>query len=183
MADSISLSTEERDFLLKALAEGERRYLAALESVSEAMALQRHDEASWCILECAEHVATAEGQMLRMWQKMAAPGSTQRDKDQLVRDNMVARHRKSQAPDPSRPKGRFATLGEAREKFVNNRRATVEHLQQTTEDLRSKTVPHPLAGTVDGYQLFLIMALHPARHAEQIEEITATLAGTADKVS
>jgi hypothetical protein len=34
-------------------------------------------------------------------------------------------------------------------------------------------VEHPLAGICDGYQLFLIMALHPLRHVYQVEEIQA----------
>jgi hypothetical protein len=180
MTETASNLTEERATLLRALAEGEQRYLAALKPISEPMALQRPNATSWSILECAEHVATAEGQMLRMWQKMAAAGASSREKDLIIHENISSRHRKSQAPDPSRPKGRFATLAEAREKFVANRRATIEALQQMGDDLRTKTVPHPLAGTVDGYQLFLIIALHPARHAEQIDEIAATLMHVAD---
>jgi len=182
MTEPTSNPSEEREFLLKALAEGELRYLAALEPISEETSLLRRDEAGWSILECAEHVATAEGQMLRMWQKMATPGATDREKDRVVHENISSRERRSQAPEPSRPKGRFATLAEAREKFVTNRQATIEALQQMSEDLRTKTVPHPLAGTVDGYQLFLIMALHPARHAKQIEEIAGNLAGAAGKM-
>jgi len=175
MNELASNLTEERDLLLKALAEGEQRYLAALEPIGEPIASLRPNDTSWSILECAEHVATAEGQMLRMWQKMAVPGTTSREKDELIRENIKSRNRKSQAPDPSRPKGRFATLAEAREKFVANRRVTVQALHEMNEDLRTKTVPHPLAGMVDGYQLFLIMALHPARHAEQVEETAARL--------
>jgi uncharacterized damage-inducible protein DinB len=182
MTEQASKLTEERESLLKALAEGEQRYLAALEPISEPMALQRPDPTGWSILECAEHVATSEGQMLRMWQKMATPGTADRENDLIVGERIRRRHRKSQAPDPSRPKGRFATLAEAREKFVANRQATIQALQQMNQDLRTKTVPHPLAGKVDGYQLFLIMALHPVRHAEQIEEIAATLTRVAEKV-
>jgi uncharacterized damage-inducible protein DinB len=180
MTEPTSNPREERDSLLKSLADGEKRYLAALEPISEETALLRRDKTSWSILECAEHVATAEGQMLRMWQKMATPGATDRANDAVIGGNVSNRGRKSQAPDPSRPKGRFATLTEARAKFVSNRQATVQFLQEMNEDLRTKTVPHPLAGIVDGYQLFLIMALHPARHAEQIEEIANVLAAKAN---
>jgi hypothetical protein len=174
MAESTSNSGDERAALMKMLADGQQAYLACLSKLSEEMASLRRDDSSWTILECAEHVAVAEGQMLRLWEKLAVPGTTERATDQAVSDAASNRQRKAQAPERSRPSGRFASLAEAREKFVHNRQASIEKLQQMGDELRSKAVPHPLVGLVDGYQLFLIMALHPARHAAQIEEIVGT---------
>jgi hypothetical protein len=58
--------------------------------------------------------------------------------------------------------------------FVENRAATMAVLDEA-DDLRGRVVEHPLAGVCDGYQLFLIMALHPVRHVYQVEEIQAAL--------
>lgn len=171
MAEAIYNPSEEREALLKMLIEGQEAYLACLADISEDLAQGRNQESGWCILECAEHVAVAEGQMLRMWQKLASPGTTDRTKDEQVRLAAIRGERKAQAPERSRPSGRYSSLAEAREKFIANRQASIDFLRETGDDLRSKTVPHPLIGVVDGYQLFLIMALHPARHAAQINEI------------
>jgi hypothetical protein len=43
-------------------------------------------------------------------------------------------------------------------------------------DLRAKLTMHPIAGIVNCYERLLIMAVHPRRHALQIEETKATLA-------
>ena len=91
-----------------------------------------------------------------------------------MHDSARDRQRKAQAPERARPTGRFSTLAEARETFLTNRQATLDRVRQETE-LREKVVPHPLAGMLDGYQLFLLMALHAERHAEQIEEVLRQL--------
>ena len=64
----------EIEFLVKCLVASEIRYLAAVQGVSEAAANVKIGENSWSILHCAEHVATAERQMLAMWNKLAATG-------------------------------------------------------------------------------------------------------------
>ncbi len=181
MTDAIHNPANERDALLTMLADGQASYLACLANISEEQAHERKDAASWSILECAEHVATSEGQMLRAWQKLAAPGTTSREQDQVARDAAYNREHKYTAPERSRPNARFSTLAEARDRFVENRQASIKTLQEMGDELRSKTLPHPLVGTVDGYQLFLIMALHPQRHAAQIEEIAGSLTRAAGK--
>lgn len=179
MTDSANISeNEEREELLTLLQRSRERYLAVLANISEETAELRLDETSWSILECAEHLAAAEGLMLRSWEKLATPGQTEHAKDQVVRDSAPDRQRKAQAPERARPTGRFSTLAEAREKFLANRQASLEKVRQET-GLREKIVEHPLAGTLDGYQLFLLMALHAERHAAQIEEIAARVAARA----
>ena len=77
------------------------------------------------------------------------------------------------APERSRPVGRYATLEDAKKDFETHRANTIAWLQSSTDDLRAKVVDHPLAGTVDGVQLLLLMIGHPERHAAQIAEIKA----------
>jgi hypothetical protein len=80
------------------------------------------------------------------------------------------------------PQGRIKSTAEARERFRSARAATVAALEQIPEaELRNKVVPHPLVEFADGYQLFLIMALHAERHAEQIKETAAKLAAGGGK--
>lgn len=162
----------EIEFLVKCLQAGEARYLDAVDGVSEAAASAKTGENSWSILNCAEHVATAERQMLTMWNKLATPGKGNSAKDAAVPANALNREKKNTAPERSRPNGRYTELEAAIADFRANRANSIATLKACNcEDLRGKVVQHPLAGEIDGYQLFRLMAAHVERHAAQIEEI------------
>ena len=165
-------SLSEKEALRARLEEGREKWLAAIHNVSEEQAQFSPGEARWNILQVAEHVATAERQMLAMWKKLAAPGSAPREKDEVMLTAQKDRTRKRSAPERSLPTGRLTSLAEAEKAFLANREATMTALAEEP-DLRAKVVEHPLAGTIDGYQLFLVLAGHPVRHAQQVEEIKA----------
>jgi DinB superfamily len=161
----------EIGFLTMCLSASESRYLQAVEGVSEAAAKVKVSEGSWSILECAEHVAAAERQMLAMWNKLAVPGKSIPEKDAAVPANALNRERKNTAPERSRPNGRYSELRDAVADFREHRAVSIASLHSLSEQLRGKVVQHPLAGEIDGYQLFRLMAAHAERHAAQIEEI------------
>lgn len=162
----------EIGFLATCLRASQERYLRAVEGVSESEANVKIGENRWSILHCAEHVATAERQMLAMWNKLAVPGKSIPEKDAAVPANALNRERKNTSPERSRPNGRYTELSAAIADFRTNRANSSSVLQASTiEDLRGKVVQHPLAGEIDGYQLFRLMAAHAERHAAQIEEI------------
>jgi hypothetical protein len=162
----------EIEFLVNCLEASREKYLRAVEGVSESSANVKVGESSWSILHCAEHVATAERQMLTMWNKLAAAGKSDPAKDAVVPANALNRERKNTAPERSRPNGRYAELSAAIADFRANRANSIAALQSfSIEDLRGKVIQHPLAGEIDGYQLFRLMAAHAERHAAQIEDI------------
>ena len=169
---STTVGLSEKEALRARLQEGREKWLAAVQGISEQDALFSPGEGQWNILQVAEHVATAERQMLALWKKLSAPGTAPREKDSLIVTAQGNRNKKNPAPERSVPTGRFQSLKDAVAAFVENRAATMAALDEAG-DLRAKVVEHPLAGVCDGYQLFLIMALHPVRHAYQVEEIQA----------
>lgn len=130
----------------------------------------------WSILQIAEHVATAEHGMYRGLE-LAIPKTTPPDhnKDQVIRTAAPNRGNKLEAPAQSLPKGRWLTLAECLDAFQKSRARTLE-MVRTADDLRNKMFKHPLLGELDGYQAVLVIAAHPQRHAEQIEEIKASAA-------
>lgn len=160
----------EKQALQARLDEGRMLWLGSLKGVSEEDAQFSPGEGQWNILQVAEHVATAERQMLAMWNKLATPGFSPREKDNMIVAAQGDRNKKNPAPERSMPTGRFTSLKDAEAAFVTNREASMTALAEA-EGLREKIVDHPLSGIVDGYQLFLIMALHPQRHVYQVEEI------------
>ena len=106
------------------------------------------------------------------WEKLAEAGSSDPAKDASILALAHDRTRKNKAPERSEPKGRCDSLFEALERFRSARDRTLQFAESiSVEELRAKVVPHPLAGTLDGYQLLTLMAVHPERHALQVEEI------------
>ncbi|HLH06341.1 MAG TPA: DinB family protein [Terriglobales bacterium] len=171
MSAQPELVASERDFLAQCLVASEIRYLKAIDGVSEAAATVKISENSWSILECAEHVATAERQMLAMWNKFATAGKGDPVKDKGVVATASNREKKFTAPERSRPNGRYTELKAAIADFREHRSITLASLHSLSTELRRKVVQHPMAGEIDGYQLFRLMAAHAERHAAQIEEI------------
>ncbi len=175
-ATASSTRSSDKETLIRRLAEGRDRYLCVFHGVADSSASWRTAPGKWSILECAEHVAVAEEQMLRLWEKLAQPGSSDPAKDQAIVAGACDRMHKDEAPAPSRPKGRCETLFEAIERFSTARQHTLQFAEAvSTDELRAKVVQHPLGGKMDGYQLLTLMALHPERHVLQVEEIKADL--------
>jgi len=167
----MNVAAEERAEVLTALRDSCTRFLHALDSIPPALQQQSAAEGRWSVLQCLEHVVNAEEGMLKLWRIMGHRGSTERDRDEWVRAAASDRSNKRQAPERVVPQGRIKSVAEGRERFVAARAATMAFVEKMRdEDLRGKVVPHPMAGTADGYQLFNIMALHAERHAEQIIE-------------
>lgn len=174
MAQAATSRTEqERETLIARLKQSRDAYLRTLKGVNDAAAKIKPSPDAWSILDVSEHVATAERQMLTLWMKLAQPGQADRALDEAIVANSQDRTRKQVAPERSRPAGKMPSVAQGIEQFDFYRGQTIAYLEGELEDLRVKTVAHPIAGQIDGYQLFLLMACHAERHAKQIEEIKA----------
>src|SRR5512133_457268 len=162
---------QERETLIARLKQSRDTYLGTLKNVGDAPARVRPTPDTWSILDVSEHVAVAERQMLNLWMKLAQPGTADRALDDSIVAGSRDRSRKLVAPERSRPAGKMPSVAQAVEQFDFYRGQSIAYLESELEDLRAKTVAHPMFGTLDGYQLFLLMACHAERHAQQIEEL------------
>lgn len=169
---STPISTGEKGALRARLEENGEKWLGCIRDVTGEQAQFSPGEGRWNILQVAEHVAVAERQMLAMWKKLMQPGTSPREKDEAIIEAQGDHKKKNQAPERSLPTGRFTRLRDTEAEFELNRQASITALH-AAEGLREKVVEHPLAGPVDGYQSFLVMAMHPLRHVYQVEEIKA----------
>jgi hypothetical protein len=163
----------DRDQLLEKLNAGRDEFLAAAEGLTDEQAAARPPTGGWSALECAEHVATAEKLLLRRLktQSVGLPEEWSREREAVLYARIAAlRGRKVEAPEPTRPTGRYTTFGEAVRAFLDAREHTVRWLESCDFDLRRRSVEHPLLGPASAYEFILIMAAHPARHARQIRE-------------
>jgi uncharacterized damage-inducible protein DinB len=168
----------DRATLTRLLSESSRALEGAVVGVSESQAALHSPQGGWSVAEIVEHVAVAEEQMFSAltgrFRELAEPGQDEKREKQIL-STTLDRAQKRISPEVSRPAGRFATLGVGLAHFRRSRARTLEFVEQTSDDLRCRTVKHPLAGVVSGYEYLLILASHPARHAGQIRELRAAL--------
>jgi len=167
----------ERVTVLEEMARGREALREAVSGLDEESAVVRPGEGRWSVLECVEHLASVEEYLLREMET-ASPSETAVGSDARARrmaERAQDRSRPVTAPEPARPQGRYATLGEALEAFEKSRARTVRFIETCEADPRTLVGAHPLVGPINCYETMLMMALHPVRHAEQIREIRAAL--------
>jgi hypothetical protein len=160
------------------LQDGHEALKAAAAGIDEALAAMRPSPAQWSILECVEHVVVSEQLMvtrLRAAAESVAPvGSADREAALFARGR--DRTRPAQAPPAARPIGRFGSLLEALAAFDAVRQETLEWLERFDGDLRAWATEHPaVPGGVNCHEVLTLIAVHPARHAAQIDAIKAAL--------
>ena len=168
------MNPTERELLLLHLRDSGNAIRQATAGLNDAQAAFRPASGRWSALDCLEHVIVAEDFMFRAATEKRRPwdpASSNRHLDGLILHGGTDRSQKFQAPEPAEPKGRFPNLVAALAEFEKVRARTVAYVEQCSDDLRGFSAKHPLVGTLDCYQLLLIVALHPARHALQIHEV------------
>jgi hypothetical protein len=168
---------EERQALLASLEQGSAALLDALHGVTEELAVRVPSAGRWSILQCAEHVAVAEDHLFSMIiasKQTETPRINER-REALILTFGADRSARRESPEAAKPTGRFSTLSEAIQHFLSNRERTTQFVQTNNEDLRARIALHPLMGTVNCHENLLLMAVHTARHAKQIEEIRAAI--------
>jgi DinB superfamily len=171
------MTREERERLLADLESGRQAVVDVLRGVTEAQASLRPAADRWSILECVEHLALAEdflfGRILAAEPEAARVGDPQREAKIMERG--ADRSRPLQAPDVARPTARFSTLAEAVEHLAASRQQTIEFVRGCGQDLRAQVTTHPLVKQPNCYEVLLMMAAHPHRHAKQLAEIKAAV--------
>jgi hypothetical protein len=123
-----------------------------------------------------EHVILGENAMfarVSAHSTLDAPPGERRE--EFILRGMTNRERKFTAPELARPSGRFSSLPEAIEGFRQRRARSVAYVEQYQEDPRNRTTVHPGLGPISCHEMFLALALHPARHALQIREVRKIL--------
>jgi len=169
------MEAHEKEKLLADLKSGRQALLDVLSGVTEDVAARIPPPGKWSILECVEHLAVSEDYLfsqITASHPSAVPMVNEK-REALIVARGLDRTRTVSSPEVGRPTGRFYTLAEAVQSFLANRERTIRFVQNCGEDLRSKLTSHPIIGSVNCYETLLMIAVHPHRHAKQIEEIKA----------
>ncbi len=160
--------------LLNSLEVGSRALHAELDGVDDALARRVPRNGRWSILQCIEHVAVSERDLLNRLRRAQRGDATGPN---LARESILAqraadRKQRIEAPDEVRPANRFKSWQDALADFDQARAETLHWLEQFNGELRGWRTDHPLIPSpVNCYEILLLIAAHPERHARQVREI------------
>jgi hypothetical protein len=160
----------DRELLLDRIAAGRDELLAAVDGMTEPEAEAIPGCGGWSALGCVEHLATVEARLLRRLQteSTVVEEEMSREREPTLYDTIAGRTRKFEAPEMVHPAGRYATLSDAVQGFIEAREGTMRWVAACDWDLRRRSVVHPAFGVISAYEMVLIGAAHAARHARQI---------------
>ena len=174
------LTAEERDAALKNLQATRDAFLQSIAGLSEKQWRFKAAPDRWSVAEVSEHITVAESTIFGLVQGkiMAGPATPEKRAEVKVTDEVILqrvpdRSHKVQAPEFLQPTGRFADRAAVTKAFEDERKATMEYVKTTQDDLRDHFGPHPVLGTMDAYQWILLISAHSERHTKQIEEVKA----------
>jgi len=175
-----TLTPAERELVLKSFQATRDNFLKSIAGLSPKQWAFKPAPDRWSVAEVAEHIAVSESSLFelvqtRVMQSPAAPEKREqvKGKDEMVLERIPDRTHKAQAPEFLRPTGRWATEADLTKAFEASRKATMDYIRTTSDDLRDHFFDHPVLGTLDGYQWLLLISAHSARHTAQIEEVKA----------
>jgi uncharacterized damage-inducible protein DinB len=174
-----TLTAQEREFALQQFQTTRDNFLKSISGLSQKQWTFKPAPDRWSIAEVAEHITVSEttifGVIQRSLQSPATPEKREqvKGKDELILTRVPDRSHKAQAPEILRPTGRWATEADLTKAFEDARKANMEYVRTTNDDLRDHFFDHPAFGTLDGYQWLLLISTHSARHTAQIEEVKA----------
>jgi len=175
-----TLTPEEREAALKLFQTTHDNFIKSISGLSQKQWSFKPAPDRWSVAEVAEHITVAETTIMGLirhplMQSPAAPEKREqaKGKDEIIVQRVPDRSHKVQAPEILRPTGRWATEADLTKAFEDARKANMEYIRTTNDDLRDHFFDHPVFGTLDGYQWLLLIGTHSARHTAQIEEVKA----------
>jgi len=179
-ATPTTLTSAERDALLQNMQVTHDKFLQSIAGLSVKQWTFKSAPDRWSVAEVAEHIVVSESTIAglvqnQIMQSPAAPEKRElvKGKDQTIMQQVTDRSHKGKAPEMLKPTGRWATREELTKAFEDARKANMDYVRTTNDDLRDHFFDHPAFGTLDGYQWLLLLSGHSARHTAQIEEVKA----------
>ena len=173
------ITDTERKFAIKEFQRTKQRFLDDVKGLSAQQLSFKADTSRWSIAQCVEHIALAEN-MLFQWEQgtLSQPATPEKAAEVKVTDEqllkgMTDRSHTFKAPEMLQPVGRFASTDAAVQAYTRRRDSTINYISTTKDDLKNHFVQHPALGTINTYQLLLMISGHSERHTLQIEEVKA----------
>jgi hypothetical protein len=177
---SQTLTAAEREKALNSLQATHDAFLKSISGLSEKQWRFKPAPDRWSVAEVSEHIAVSESSIFGLVQTkfMTSPAAPEKraevaGKDEIILTRVPDRSHKAQAPEFLKPTNRWPTEPDVIKAFEESRKATMDYVRTTNDDLRDHFGQHPAFGTLDCYQWILLISSHSERHTKQIEEVKA----------
>ena len=174
-----SLSHKERKSAMTLMKDTKVDALKSVKGLSKAQLNFKAAPDRWSVKECMYHIAISEKNLWDMLEaSMKEPANPEKRSEIKMTDEQIIkmmedRSFKVKTAEPFEPKNTpYKTLDDAVNAFKSRRADHIKYIKTTTEDLRNHIVQMPF-GSLDCYQLCLMIASHSNRHTQQIEEVKA----------
>lgn len=164
----------DKEEIRSALKAGRAALGGALAGVDADLASRKPGLNQWSILECVEHVAISERYLhSRLTCATRVDQALEnRTREERILERGADRSRRVESPERGWPTGRFENVTQALDDFDATRKETLQFVEEFKDDPRCWVTDHPvIPGPVNLVEILLTMAVHPARHAQQIGEI------------
>jgi len=176
---SDSLKNKERKFLVNHLKDSKAHFLKSVKGLSEQQLNFKEAADKWSVKECMQHLALSENNLWAMaeGQLKQAPNPEKRSEIKITDEALIKmitdRSSKFKAGETFQPEAaKWKTAHEALKEFKDKRANLLKYAKTTTDDVRNHVAQAPF-GSLDTYQLLLMISAHTLRHTQQIEEIKA----------
>jgi len=177
-----TISKKEKKAATKALKSSEKNMEKAIKGLSAAQLDFTPAADVWGVGDCVKHLAAAEGGLRQMLDgSLAAPANPEKRSEVKMTDTeftamMTSREKKVKTFAPMEPKNTtFKSVDEALASFKKQRSDLIGMVKTTNADMRNHVSTLPF-GSIDAYQLVLMIAAHTNRHVAQMEEVKANAA-------
>lgn len=171
-----TISVKEREALAAHLRASSSALRAEIENLSGAQWHWRPGEGRWPVAECAEHPILAESFLFDSMEstlKRTASGGSDPSMDAQILSSTADRTRKPDAPEPATRRGAYFERAVALAEVARRRERTRAFVLSTEAPLRAHVMKSP-GGSMDAYQILLMLSAHTERHTEQIREVKKT---------
>ena len=172
------MTDDDRGVVIQLMSEGTSALRASMAGIDDGTAARRPADGRWSVLECLEHVAVTERALLAGVRiaRLAELPQNNPEREAKILNRAVDRRRFIAAPEVVIPGGLCRSASEAWNQFESARGETLQLVEKFEGDPRRWLTTHPLVRSpVNCYEMFMMIALHPKRHAMQIVEIRAML--------
>jgi len=174
---STSINNKERKYAAGLMKDTKGDLIKSVKGLSETQLNFKAAPDKWSVKECIFHIALAEKNLWDMVENsMKQPANPEKRAEIKMTDEQLVkmmedRSFKVKTSEPFEPKNAtWKTLDEAVDYFKDLRAEHIKYIKNTTEDMRNHVVKMPF-GSLDCYQICLMVASHSNRHTQQLNEV------------
>ena len=176
---STSISNKERKFAATLMKDTKADLIKSVKHLSETQLNFKAGPEKWSVKECVFHIALAEKNLFELVEaSMKQPANLEKRAEIKITDDQLVKMMedpgfKIKTSESLETKtAAWKTIEEALDYFKDLRAEHIKYVKNTTEDLRNHVVKMPF-GSLDCYQLCLMIASHSNRHTQQLNEVKA----------